>query len=71
MREILEVIKDRYPEEPKVALTELGRGFASRLEFPPELEEYLPIFFRDILPRIERAEEFSKELAYKDLLIEF
>jgi hypothetical protein len=71
MREILEVIKDRYPKGPTVELTELGRGLASQLEFPAELEEFLPIFFRDILPGIESAEEFSKELAHKDFLIEF
>ncbi len=70
MKEVEEVITGRYPKEPGVALTELGRGFASQLEFPPELEEFLPIFFRDILPRIEATKNFAQELAHKDFLIE-
>lgn len=70
MKEIEKVIADRYPKGPEIALTELGRGFASQLEFPSELEEFLPIFFRDILPRLEAAKNFAQELAHKDFLIE-
>jgi hypothetical protein len=70
MREMPEVINDRYPKGPKVELTELGRGFASQLEFSEELENFIPIFLRDILPKLEAEQIFSKELAHKDFLIE-